>query len=479
MIDKERIQELFYRHGLPPCDQLKKMITRPLKKRDQFGEIYVQNSVIRSYRLSERLISSIGTAYLSGAGIRFVKENNTGYSYTETLLPKKLQTCIADAWEIAGNTTGNGIKGHGFSAAHNFYDIPSSIDEDTSIKIDILRRAEASAFKYSPLVEKVEVSLVESLKTILIINSHGVEAYDIQPMLRFGVSVILNRDNVRETGSQGGGGRINLSYFDNHSPEQMAEDAVKQALILLDAKPAPAGELEVVLGAGESGILLHESIGHPLEADFNYRGSYAFSGRIGQNVAADQCTIIDQGNLPWHRGAINVDDEGNDSGKTTLIENGILRTYMFDMISAAHYKTQSMNGRRESFRDMPLPRMTNTYMTPGKYSFDEIIQSVKKGIYAKTFSGGQVEISSGDFVFSVTEGYYIENGKIQYPIKGATLIGNGPEILKRVTMVGNDFVFSDGKWTCGKEGQEVPVGVGIPSVKLSHITVGGTQNAES
>jgi len=222
--------------------------------------------------------------------------------------------------------------------------------------------------------------------------------------------------------------------------------------------------------------LLHESIGHPLEADFNYRGSSAFSGRIGEKVASPQCTIVDQGNLPNERGSINIDDEGNTSGKSILIENGILRTYMFDLITANHFQETPFNGRRQSFRYIPMPRMTNTFMLAGKYSKEEIIKSVKKGVYARSFSGGQVDISSGDFVFSVTEGYLVENGKISYPIKGATLIGNGPEILKRVEMVGNDLVISGGKWTCGKEGQSVPVGVGIPTVKLSHITVGGTHN---
>ena len=468
------IRDMFYRHGLPPREKLQGMLTQTLQSAADFAEIYIQHSVSKSIKLSERKISDISTSYASGAGIRVIKGSNTGYSYTENLSEKNILTCLKEASEIAGasKTFNAGLN----TADHNLYDVKSSLHENPADKVNLLRQAEEKAFSLSPLVEKVDGYLVESTKTVMIINSLGVEAVDLRPSINFGINVIVNKNNVRESGFQGGGARMGMAFFDKKKPAQFAEEAVNQALILLEAKPAPAGEMEVVLGAGESGILLHESIGHPLEADFNYRGSSAFSGRIGKKVASDQCTIIDQGDIPLERGSLNFDDEGNDTGKSILIENGILRTYMFDLITANHYKTKSMNGRRESFKDMPMPRMTNTYMLAGKYSFDEIIKSVKKGIYAKTFSGGQVDISSGDFVFSITEGYLVENGHIGYPIKGATLIGNGPEILKRVVMTGGDLVISDGKWTCGKEGQSVPVGVGMPTVKLSHITVGGTQN---
>lgn len=471
---KDKIKQLLYNQGLPPVEKLMRMITQPLAGSSDFAEIYIQHGIARGFQLTERLISGISTSYVTGAGIRVVKGNNTGYSFTEDLSEENIMRCIRDAYEIAGSSQAFGVTG--YSRKHNLYNVESSVFAPPADKIDILKRAEQKAFSYSPHVVKVNAFLHEADKNVMILNSLGVEAYDSRPLINFGVSVIVEKNGMREGASMGGGGRLNMDYFKKMSPEYLAEEAVKMGLILLDAKPAPAGEMEVVLGSGESGILLHESIGHPLEADFNYKGSSAFSGRIGQKVASDQCTIIDQGDIPFERGSINIDDEGNDSGKTVLIENGILRTYMFDLITANHYKTQSFNGRRESFRDIPLPRMTNTYMTSGKYSQDEIIKSVKKGIYAKSFSGGQVDITSGDFVFSVTEGYLIENGKIAYPIKGATLIGNGPEILKRVEMVGNDMVISDGKWTCGKEGQSIPVGVGIPTVKLSHITVGGTEN---
>ncbi|MCK4762039.1 MAG: metalloprotease TldD [Candidatus Aminicenantes bacterium] len=470
---KKEILEMFYKQGLPAVEKLKKIISGPLQGTGDFADIYIEDTAAKGYRLSERIISDISSSFVSGAGIRVVKGNNTGFSYTENLEEKYIGQCAADASRIAGS--GKPLQTGDSEGKHNFYDCAASIDEAAAQKIDLLKRAEAKAFSLSPYVEKVEVMLVENIKKIFILNSTGAEAFDIRPLLRFSVSVVLNKNNRRERGSQGGGGRVGLSYFDDQkSPEQVAEEAVNQALVLLEAKPAPAGEMEVVLGAGESGILLHESIGHPLEADFNYRGSSAFSGMIGQKVAADQCTIIDQGDLPAYRGSLNVDDEGSDTGKTVLIEDGILRTYMFDLITGNFFKSPSLNGRRQSFRHAPMPRMTNTYMKAGKYSPEEIFKSVKKGVYAKSFSGGQVDISSGDFVFSVTEGYMIEAGKIAYPIKGATLIGSGPEILKRITMVGSDLVISDGKWTCGKEGQSVPVGVGIPTVKLSHITVGGT-----
>lgn len=474
MKNNQEIQDMFYNQGLPPADRLNKMLTHSLKGGADFADIYVQHSIGKNFKLSERKISDIATAYAVGAGIRVIKGNNTGYSYSEDLSEKNILRCIKEAAEIAGSSRSYGVSG--FTGKHNLYDIKSSIDESVAEKIDLLRRAEEKAFSLSPMVEKVDAFLSENNKTVFILNSSGIEAVDVRPMINFGIFVIVKKNQVRESGYQGGGGRLGLSYFEKKLPEKMAEEAVNQAMILLESRPAPAGEMEVVLGAGESGILLHESIGHPLEADFNYRGSSAFSGRINEKVASRQCTIVDQGDIPLQRGSLNVDDEGNDTGKSVLIENGILRTYMFDTITANHFKTKSLNGRRESFRDLPMPRMTNTYMLAGKYSRDEIIKSVKKGVYAKSFSGGQVDISSGDFVFSITEGYLIENGVIGHPIKGATLIGNGPEILKRVVMVGNDLVISDGKWTCGKEGQSVAVGVGMPTVKLSHITVGGTQN---
>jgi len=471
---KEEVFNLFLNRGAPPVEQLQRMASTYLQAGKDFAEIYLENVASKGYRLSERIISEINSSQSCGAGIRVIRGEHTGYSYTEDLAAESIDKCLKEANRIAGST--KALSATGFTGKNAYYPIPSSIPDASVKKIDILRRAEERAFSLCPLVKKVEVSLTELDKTVSIVNSLGVLAWDIRPMLIFSVSVVLEKEGRRERAYQGGGGRIDLSYFDDRPPEQFAYEAVNQALILLEAKPAPAGEMEVVLGAGESGILLHESIGHPLEADINFRGSSAFTGKIGQKVATDQCTIVDQATIPFQRGSLNVDDEGNDTGATVLIEKGVLRSYMYDLITGSHFHTAPANGRRESFRYLPIPRMTNTFMMAGEYDPEEIIRSVKKGVFAKTFSGGQVDISSGDFVFSITEGYMIEDGKIAYPIKGATLIGNGPEILKRVVMVGNDLVISDGKWTCGKEGQSVPVGVGMPTVKLSHITVGGTEH---
>ncbi|MCP4153732.1 MAG: metalloprotease TldD [bacterium] len=471
---KKEILDLFYKKGLPPLDQLKKILEGPLKSAGDFAEIYVENVVNKNYRLSERIVSGISASYVTGAGIRVVRGNKTGFSYTENLTLQNISKCIEDASRIAGSSQKSEIKTH--QKTYNLYDVTSSINEPTEDKVALLKRAEAKAFSLSPQVEKFEAFIAEKYKQILVVNTLGTVACDRRPLVRIGVSAILKKGDQRESGSASAGGRVPFAWLEENPPEAMVEKAVKQAQVLLDAKPAPAGEMEVILGAGESGILLHESIGHPLEADFNFRGSSAFSGRIGEKVASDQCTIVDRGDLPLQRGSINIDDEGSNCGETVLIEKGILKSYMYDLITARHFKQPSCNGRRESFRDIPLPRMTNTLMLPGKYSEEEIVKSVNKGIYAKTFSGGQVDISSGDFVFSITEGYLVEDGKIGYSIKGATLIGNGPEILKRVQMVGKNMVISGGKWTCGKDGQDVPVGVGMPMVKLSHITVGGTQN---
>ncbi|MDQ1355067.1 MAG: Metalloprotease TldD, partial [Acidobacteriota bacterium] len=385
---KDNVLDIFYKKGLPPLEQLQKMMAEPLKNAGDFSEIYIEDVVSRSYRLSERIISDITSSYVTGAGIRVLRGNNTGYSYTEDLTRENILKCINDAAEIAGSAKSFSV--HNPSAKHNLYGIAASVYEPPDAKVEMLKRAEAKAFSLSPLVEKVEAFLAESNKIILVINSLGVAAWDIQPMLRFSVSVILKKGATREGAHEGGGGRVSFDWFEKRTPEQIAQEAVNQGLVLLEAKPAPAGEMEVILGAGDSGILLHESIGHPLEADFNYRGSSAFSGRIGEKVASDQCTIVDQGDLPNERGSINIDDEGNSSGRSVLIENGILKTYMFDLITSNHFQQPSFNGRRESFREIPMPRMTNTFMMPGKYSEEEIIKSVKKGVYAKSYSGGQV-----------------------------------------------------------------------------------------
>jgi TldD protein len=343
-------------------------------------------------------------------------------------------------------------------------------------KRQLLERAAAAAHAFDPLVVKVEASLAEEIREILVVTSDGTMARDTQPLVRFGVRVIAEKDGKRQEGSSGGGGRTSLGYFEGKSPEWHAREAARQAIRMLDAQEAPAGQMEVVLAPGDSGILLHEAVGHGLEADFNRKGTSNYAGKVGEPVASDVCTVVDDATLLQSRGTINVDDEGNEPRSTVLIEKGKLVGYMHDRLSAKHYKLRpSGNGRRESFACAPMPRMTNTILLAGQSDPEEILKTVKRGIYAKRFGGGQVDIANGDFVFSLTESYLVEDGKITAPLKGVNLIGNGPEVLRKVTMLGNDVEVSDGIWTCGKDGQSVPVGVGCPTVKISSITVGGTR----
>jgi len=340
----------------------------------------------------------------------------------------------------------------------------------------LLERAAKAAHAADPRVIKVEASLSEEIREIMVATSDGRLARDVQPLMRFGIRVIAEQDGKRQEGSSGGGGRTTMGYFEGKSPEWHAKAAVDQAIIMLDAQEAPAGTMEVVLAPGDSGILLHEAVGHGLEADFNRKGTSNYTGKIGEVVASDLCTVIDDATLLQSRGSINVDDEGNEPRRAVLIENGRLTDYMHDQHSAKHFKREpSGNGRRESFASAPMPRMTNTILTAGPHSPEEIIRGVKRGVYAKKFGGGQVDISNGDFVFSLTESYLIEDGKITAPLKGVNLIGNGPDVLRKVVMLGNDVEISDGIWTCGKDGQSVPVGVGCPTIKISAITVGGTK----
>jgi TldD protein len=338
-------------------------------------------------------------------------------------------------------------------------------------------RADRAARGYDPRIREVRASYADELRQVLVIGSDGSFAIDSQPLARMNVMCIGKDDKGQSSrGASGGGGRVALEYFKTEkTPEFFADEAARQAIIQLDARPAPAGEMEVVLGPGWPGILLHEAIGHGLEADFNRKGTSAFTGMVGRRVASDKCTVIDNGTVPSRRGSLNVDDEGNPTSETVLIENGILKAYLSDKLSSKLMGIPNTgNGRRESYEHIPMPRMTNTYMLAGTDAPEDIIKSVKRGLYAVNFGGGQVDITSGKFVFSASEAYMIEDGKITSPVKNATLIGNGPDVLTRVSMVGNDLQLDEGVGTCGKDGQSVPVGVGIPTLKVDRITVGGT-----
>ncbi len=445
----------------------------------EYADLYFEYRSGTDFSLEEQKIRNVGQGVSMGLGVRVTKGDATGYAYCEELSMDRMVAAARTAGQIA---SGGGSK-HSFSIheimAKPHYQIGnSSLGYPPEDKLALLREADQAARAADPRVVKVNVSYVEQLRETLVITSEGRMVRDRLPMIRFSVSVVVEDGDKRQSGGSGGGGRMGLEYFEQEglSPTGHGQEAVRVAIAMLDAREAPAGAMEVVLGSGDSGILLHEAVGHGLEADFNRKGTSNYSGQIGNMVASELCTVVDDGTVDNSRGAINVDDEGNLGQSNVLIEKGKLVGYMHDALSSKHYGVEpSGNGRRQSFRNMPLPRMTNTELLAGQHDPEEIIRSVKKGIYACKFSGGQVNISNGDFVFSLTEGYLIEDGKITAPVKGVNLIGNGPEVLRNVTMVGTDFKRSDGIWSCGKDGQSVPVGVGTPTIKVSEITVGGTK----
>lgn len=442
-----------------------------------YAELYFEHRKSGSITLEDQKVKSASSSVLQGVGIRVVAGEAIGYAYTEDLsLPAMRQ---------AASTAANIASGHYQVAPvdvtpgcpSDFYPVQQpSVDVMALEKLALLRRADQAARAYHPSITRVVVSLLDEVKRIMIATSDGRLTSDVQPMLRFNVMCLSEVGHSRQTAVSGGGGRVGMEYFQTHTPEDLAREAARQAVLLQDAVEAPAGYLPVVLAAGDSGILLHEAIGHGLEADFNRKKTSNYSDRIGQEVASPLCTVVDDGTIANSRGSINIDDEGNPGQRNVLIEKGVLRGYLQDRISARHFGTDPTgSGRRESFRHYPMPRMTNTYLLPGDEAPEDILRSVKRGIYCVTFGGGQVNISNGDFVFSVTEGYLIEDGKVTAPIRNVNLIGNGPDTLSKVTRVGADFKLSDGRWTCGKDGQSVPVGVGMPTVLVSGMTVGGTR----
>ncbi|MGE0398970.1 MAG: TldD/PmbA family protein [Kofleriaceae bacterium] len=458
-----------------------KLLGHALEAGGDYADIYFEFRVSADYSLEEEQIRTLGRHITLGLGVRVTKGDATGYAYCEDLAWEKMVHAAKTAGQIAmgGGHPPVGVGSIASVPTPSFYAIPTpSLVVSVEDKLALLRAADKAARAYDSRIQKVQVSFAESIKEILLFTSDGRMATDVQPILRMGVSAVAEDNGKRQHGSGGGGGRYGMDYFANAKRDAAAHgrEAARVAIAMLDAREAPAGEMPVVLGPGDSGILLHEAVGHGLEADFNRKETSNYSGQIGKNVASPLCTVVDDGTIVNSRGAINVDDEGYVGQSNTLIENGVLVGYMHDRLSAKHFGIKPTgNGRRESFRSMPLPRMTNTSLLGGKDNPEDIIKSVKKGIYAKRFSGGQVNISNGDFLFSLTESYLIEDGKLTAPLKGVNLIGNGPEVLRRVDMLGSDFELSDGIWTCGKDGQSVPVNVGTPTVRISSITVGGTQ----
>jgi len=442
------------------------------------GDLYFQQRRAESWGLEDGQVKNASHAIQQGVGVRATSGEKTGFAYSdEIVLPALLEAATA-ARAIArdgGDTRLQVWRSAQRPALYEPLDPLETLSADA--KVRLLEAVDAEARRQDPRVTQVMVSLAAVRDTILIAGSDGTLAGDVRPLVRLNVSVIVEHDGRREQGSSGGGGRVGYGWFlDQDRALGHARGAVRQALINLEAIPAPAGTMTVVLGPGWPGVLLHEAIGHGLEGDFNRKGTSAFSGRISERVATPLCTVVDDGTLASRRGSLNIDDEGTPTQCTTLIECGVLKGYLQDKLNARLMKTAPTgNGRRESYAHLPLPRMTNTYMLPGEHDPAEIVASVERGLYAVNFGGGQVDITSGKFVFSASEAYLIENGRVTRPVKGATLIGNGPDVLTKVSMVGNDLKLDAGVGTCGKDGQSVPVGVGQPTLKIESLTVGGTQ----
>jgi len=442
-----------------------------------YADLYFQVSRHESWTLEDGIIREGSFSLDQGVGVRAVSGEKTGFAYSDELLLPALDRAAQAARAIARQGETKRVPAWQRGNAAPLYPVT---DPTTSLgdgeKTALIARIDEGARALDPRVEQVIISMTSGQDLVLVAGSDGTLAADVRPLVRFNVSVILEHDGRREQGYSGGGARSDLGYFlSGDRPMEYAREAVRQAVVALEAVPAPAGTMPVVLGPGWPGILLHEAVGHGLEGDFNRKGTSAFSGKVGQKVAPSHCTIVDDGTLSNRRGSLAIDDEGTQGQYNVLIENGILRGYMQDKLNARLMGVAPTgNGRRESFAHTPMPRMTNTYMLAGPHDPEEILASVDKGLYAPNFGGGQVDITSGKFVFSASEAYLIENGKITTPVKGAMLIGDGPEALTRISMVGNDLELDSGVGTCGKEGQSVPVGVGQPTLKIDELTVGGT-----
>ena len=454
-----------------------RLLSVALGKGGEYADLFFEYRAGGAFVFDEGILKSASRGVSMGLGVRVIRGDATGYAYVEDLSWDAMRRAAETASQIAEGGGGHQeIKLRDVSLAARYHLPSPSIDTPGEAKRDLLERASRAAHAFDPSIVKAEASFAEEIREVLLATSDGKVVHDVQPLFRFGVRALAEKGGKRQEGSSGGGGRMTLAYFDDKGPEWHASEAARQAMTMLDAREAPAGQFEVVLAPGDSGILLHEAVGHGLEADFNRKGTSNYTGKVGQVVASPLCTIVDDATLLQSRGTINIDDEGNEPVRSVLIENGTLVGYMHDRLSAKHFKRASTgNGRRESFACHPMPRMTNTILQAGQDDPDDIIRSVKTGIFAKKFGGGQVDISNGDFVFSLTESYLIENGKVTAPLKGVNLIGNGPETLRDVVMLGHDVAVSDGIWTCGKDGQSVPVGVGCPTIKISKITVGGTK----
>jgi TldD protein len=457
---------------------LESYLAEALSQGGDYADLYFEYLLTSSISIDESMVKSAAQGVSMGVGVRVIAGERTGYAYSDDLAPEKIRKAARVAAHIAAGPGKPGSFGLNEGAAHNLYPVVTAPTETAfSERVELVKRADRAARASDPRVFQVQAVYADNLRHTLVATSDGVLALDRQPLARMSVWALARQDGgPPQRGHAGGGGRVELGYFLNEkTPEYFAREAAREAVAMLEAVEAPAGEMTVVLGPGWPGILLHEAVGHGLEADFNRKGVSAFSGRIGQKVASELCTVVDDGTLTGRRGSLNVDDEGRATRRNVLIENGVLRGYLQDRLSSTLMRSESTgSGRRESYAHIPMPRMTNTFMLAGQSDPEEIIRSVPKGLYCVNFGGGQVDITSGNFVFSASESYMIEDGKLTRPVRNATLIGNGPEALKYVSMVGNDLRLDEGIGTCGKEGQSVPVGVGIPTIKIDRMTVGGT-----
>jgi TldD protein len=459
---------------------LQRVLDRTLSPQIDYADLYFQYEVSDAVSLEEGEVKQGSKQINQGVGIRALAGEKTGYAFSDEITVPSLEAAARTAREIAQSASQSAsVAVQGAQApAHDLYAVQvAGTDIPVQRKLDLLQQIDAFCRAYDPRITKVQTSFSSVHKLVLIATSEGKVVGDVQPLLRLNVTCIAEADGNRQNGSAGGGGRVSFETFIKEEQYlDLAREAARRAVLNLDAIDAPAGTMDVVLGPGWPGILLHEAIGHGLEGDFNRKGTSAFSGRIGERIASEACTVVDDGTIPSRRGSLNVDDEGTPTSRTVLVENGILCGYLQDRLNARLMgMAPTGNGRRQSYAHMPMPRMTNTFMLNGESTPEEIISSVASGLYAVSFGGGQVDITNGKFVFSANEAYLIEDGKVTRPVKGASLIGNGPDVLTRINMVGNDFALDTGVGTCGKNGQAVPVGVGMPTIRMNGVTVGGTQ----
>lgn len=465
--------------GLTESD-LDRAMSEIFEHQVDYADLYFQYTRSEGWSLEEGIVKAGSFAIEQGVGVRALSGEKTAFAYSDALNQEALLSSARVVRSIGRQGASNRVRVNSKQApkplVHQLYPQHDPLNTlSAGEKVALLEKVEAKARAADPAVIQVMAGLGAEYDVVMVVGSDGRLVADVRPLVRLSLTVIVERNGRREMGSAGGGGRYGLAYFSDNLLDEYVAQAVGSALTSLDAVPAPAGEMTVVLGSGWPGILLHEAVGHGLEADFNHKGSSVFSGRLGERVAARGVTVIDDGTIADRRGSLNVDDEGNPTQKTVLIEDGILKGYLQDSRNARFMNAAvTGNGRRESYAHVPMPRMTNTYMLNGQHEHDEIIESVKNGVYAVNFGGGQVDITSGKFVFSTSEAWLIENGKLVRPVKGATLIGNGFDALNRVSMVGNNMALDSGVGTCGKEGQSVPVGVGMPTIRIDGLTVGGT-----